>query len=634
MPTYKNETAHPDHQGRFCAPGIVVIKRLCTTTLFILLILGLVYPVVAQPSETITIQPPNLENFPLIQVAFQALDANNQPLPDLELSQLTVLENSSPVEITSLTSEYQGVHFALAINGNRELDVHDVNGFSRYEKLIQPIRDWTFKRTFQGEDTWFLVTDTGVANKSTGGGKPWADALDLYQPNFRLMQPDLTSLTSALQLLSQEVVPLGVDKALLYITPPPTPEQIAPINTLTAEARAAGIRVNVWMVGDALFLDNDQGGALINLAANAGGQFFFYTGIETFPDPDTLITSLGNLSMLTYHSKLQETGTYPLEIQVALADKTISGQSQPFYIEILPPNPILISPPARIVREITAEAEQPNSFKPATHPLSIMVEFPDGHTRPLVASRLLVDGVAVAINASPPFDTFDWDLTTLTDSDEHTIQVLVEDSLGLTASTLLTPVQIEVRRAPEPTPWSVQQVGLLITGVITVVALVLLVVWLVRRGWLSPQGRQLRSQLPPLRRETAIAPLKESHLDDKTSVYLLPLYVLSHPDDPAAIAITQRRVFLGSDPDQVDILLSDSTVDAVQAEIIFHAGEFWLHNLGGHSPVWINYELIGTEQVLLRAGDVLHFGNLGFRFTIHIDESIPQVTVSKYEPLL
>ena len=44
-------------------------------------------------------------------------------------------------------------------------------------------------------------------------------------------------------------------------------------------------------------------------------------------------------------------------------------------------------------------------------PLEIIVEFPDGHPRPLVRTTLYVDGQIAAENTAEPFNAFTWDLT-------------------------------------------------------------------------------------------------------------------------------------------------------------------------------------------------------------------------------
>mgnify|MGYP000319809720 CR=1 FL=1 len=91
------------------------------------------------------------------------------------------------------------------------------------------------------------------------------------------------------------------------------------------------------MVGDAFYLANDQGRVLVDLAASTGGQFFNYTGSEAIPNPGDLLASLGTVQTLSYTSAIAETGTHALELTLTLGEITATGESQPFYLEVLPP---------------------------------------------------------------------------------------------------------------------------------------------------------------------------------------------------------------------------------------------------------------------------------------------------------
>ena len=104
------------------------------------------------------------------------------------------------------------------------------------------------------------MTNEGLGIADASEAVSWITALDAYQPNLRQLEPGLTSLQEAIQMLQQAEATFGVDKALLYLTPPPTPDQITGVNTLAEQARQAGIQVNVWMVGEAYYLTNDQAG--------------------------------------------------------------------------------------------------------------------------------------------------------------------------------------------------------------------------------------------------------------------------------------------------------------------------------------------------------------------------------------
>ncbi|HCU56948.1 MAG TPA: hypothetical protein DF984_01750, partial [Anaerolineaceae bacterium] len=405
------------------------------------------------------------------------------------------------------------------------------------------------------------------------------------------------------------------------------------VNTLAEQSRQAGIQVNVWMVGEAYYLTNDQGGSLIEMAVSTGGQFFNYTGVETLPDLTGTLSDLGYASELTYESGLRATGSYPLGIRAALSDLEITGESLPFYITIQPPNPMLLAPPASISREAVAgEGSDTASFSPSQVDLQILVEYPDGHPRELTASRLLVDGSVVDVNVSAPFDVFSWDISGLTETGEHTIQVEVEDSLGLRAATLLTPVQIEIIEPGLYGQLSLQQIGLVVSGIIAGAGLVLLGVWLFRKFWRVNQPWWQN------RRQAALSGKGKSaseEMDGEEQRYalLLPLDSFNEPGEGNGLAVNQPRVLIGNDPQQVDLVLSSPGVDPIQAELSLEEDGFWLRHLGSPSrSTWLNYQPIGTEPVRVKPGDLLHFGELGFRFTMEVNEPDKKISISRYEP--
>ncbi|MDY6874411.1 MAG: hypothetical protein SVR81_10735, partial [Chloroflexota bacterium] len=128
---------------------------------------------VAQSAATISLRPPDLSHFPQLSIEFKALDGNRQPLTGLQPEQLTLTENGVDRPLDDLTERYRGVHFALVVNGNREMDLRDGAGVSRYEKLSAVLRNWAVDTAFRSEDVWSLVTHDGILIRDTNDGQDW-----------------------------------------------------------------------------------------------------------------------------------------------------------------------------------------------------------------------------------------------------------------------------------------------------------------------------------------------------------------------------------------------------------------------------------------------------------------------------
>jgi hypothetical protein len=551
--------ARERHRGWKVIPGgFHHPYRFVTALLFLVIVIGLVntLPAYGQVMDSLTILPPDDAAFPILSLQFKANSDPDLSIDDLDLADLSVFENGRRVTALTLDQQLTGVHFTLAINGDRRFDLRDAQGNSPYQQISTALSEWVERRRFGPEDTLTLVTQQSTPIRNTIDRNAWLEAYDNYQPDFRSMIPDLVSLETALRFAEERVVPFGVDKVLLYITPPPLLEEINAVMTLTEAALSAGIQVNVWMLGEEFFLTNTQGGVLIDLAARTGGEFFYFTGTEILPDPETYLEGLGITYTLQFESGIRETGTYTIRVVADLPVGELSGESGEFYIDVQPPKPILLSPPAVIVREPPRNWEGDlDALIPASRVIEFLLEFPDDYLRELVISRLVVDGQVVDIRDEAPFTPLTWDLTTLVETGEHMLYVEVEDSLGLTGQTILTPIQVEVELpVPEP-PLSNQQLGMIVIGVILTVTVILLIIWITRHFLGGKLAHRMAKKIFDIKRKPGTA----GHIrpEQVGGIYatLIPL------DDPGfdlehkAIPITRSQTAFGSDPERVDQVL-------------------------------------------------------------------------------
>jgi hypothetical protein len=585
----------------------------------------------AQIPGSILLQAPDISSFPEITIQFKLPSGLEDEGLQVTRERLTVLEGDSAVEVIALEEHQVGVLFSLAINGARDFDLRDAEGVSVYQQISAALADWASRRQFAPQDSWSLITTEGTLVRNLQSPDPWLTAFTAYQPNFRSMTPDLSSLETAIRSSADRVVPFGADKVVLYLTVPPLADQISTLYGLTEEARAAGVQVNVWMVGDALFLDNAQGQALFDLADITGGDFFYEGGEEPLPDPETYLDSLGSSYTLTYRSGIRETGTYPLAVELALSEGVIRGESTPLYIEVFPPEPILISPPTVINREILSDGE---ALTPGAIDIQYLVEYADEHPREIATSRLLVDGEVVAESDQPPFESLTWDLSGFDQAGEHQIQVEVVDEIGLTGRTILTPVQIEVTASELDADTNLDRKVLFGVIVMMSVAVLILLIWLGRRGWKSPVSKRIRKTLSSLTTQPSQDRVTLTPSAKQAYAILIPLGMPEEDDSSQTFKISQPRVVVGRDPDQADLVLEGSDIAQTSAVIQHWEGLTWLLDMGSSGGTWVNYQRVGRRPVQIEHGDLIHFGELGFRFTMVDSDTHQKVNVSKYHPIL
>lgn len=598
----------------------------------------------SQAEETLIMQAPDTSAFPKISVQIELPDSIELSGDDLLISQLQVLENGLEVPIQSLQKKRSGVYFTLAINGGRELDLRDSNGSSHFDKLREGLKTWASGFAFSTDAGWSLVTHEGIYAANNSSLDDWLAALMAYAPDFRGMAPSIESLSTAIQIAEARVVPFGVDKAVLYITPPPTSEQISDIQALAEQAGSAEIQVSVWMVGDPMFLHNDQGRALISLAEGTGGTFYHFSGTETLPDLTDFLSRLGFIYTLRYESLIRQTGDFPLQISANLRGKTFQADPIPFYVDVRPPKPVLVDPPTSIYRvaadqgQITSGALVGESLKAALYPdrqfVKYMVNFPDGYPRQIVASRLVVNGVVVAVKDSPPFDVITWNLSEILHAGEQIIQIEISDSLGLTGLSNEYPVQVNVDLPEAAAKPSTLECSLLIGGIITGLAVLTLLAWWVVQLIRTANLTKLKGILAKRSRKGWDAQGTLPTNPGPIYATLIPTGILGRDWEDHSIRITKPDGVFGKQPKQVDYLLQAAGVGGVHARLTLDENGFWLQDLDSVLGTWVNYRRIGAEPVKIQRGDLVHFGNCGFRFTM-VNKSLPDnVLFVPYEPIL
>jgi hypothetical protein len=162
--------------------------------------------------------------------------------------------------------------------------------------------------------------------------------------------------------------------------------------------------------------------------------------------------------------------------------------------------------------------------------------------------------------------------------------------------------------------------------------LFILVSWLVRRYW---QSDNFKSLFPARIIQDKDVGVLSSFVKDNQKAFIAKLIPLdSQIGDPEGVLhLAHSRVYIGCDPAKAELVINDLSVNDAQA-IIIHSDEgFWINDLDSDSGTWVNYIKIGRQPVRVQSGDIVHFGNCGFRFSVLEYGRSQKVTYSKYEPM-
>jgi len=577
--------------------------------------------------------------FPVVIAGLDVLDPAGNFVTGLSPDSITMLEDNQPRPLASLDELQPGVDFALALDPGPYFAYRDANAITRYEKVIQALKAWSAGRPDSLDDDLSLIPTGGAISTHLATTAAFSEALAAYRPNLQSIISDPETLSRTLDVVSEPPPQPGMKPVVLYITSVPAADSLPELDNLTQRAVDQNIRVNVWIVSSTAFYSTSGATALKDLAIRTSGQFVLFSGQEPLPDLEMYLAPVRHSYRLTYSSGILTSGGHTLSAQVNLSDGTLTSSPLSFDLNIQPPNPILVSPPAQVVRKAPdARTTSIKSFLPTLQPISLIIEFPDGRTRPLVRTTLYVDGQKVAENTTRPFDRFIWDLSSYTVSGPHVLTVEAVDSFGLSRVSLGVPVMVTIVRP---------QVGLLpflsrnsqwvaLAAILTAgVVLGLTLAWS-RRKKLHPGRPGKKGHRDPLRQSVRGNELRVGgrlswkRPEPLSEAYLVRLKEDGQPMTSPSIPIKPPEMTFGSDPIQATRILDDPSVSPLHARLRAEKGKYILTDESSVAGTWVNYEQL-TAPRSLQHGDILHMGRVSYRFMLRTapERAKPRVTPIK-----
>ena len=574
-------------------------------------------------------------SFPSITAGLDVFDSTGSVVTGLKPDAITLLEDNQPRPINQLQEVLSGVEFALALDPGPAFAFQDASAVNRYSKIVQILKDWVATHSDTLGDDLSLIPTYGNLSAHLATTAEFSAALDAYQPNLPFITPTLNTLARALDTVSESTSQPGMKRTVLFVTSPTSVEEIPTLQSLTERAVGQQVRVYVWIVSSTDFFSTSGATALKDLAIQTGGQYVLFSGDEPLPGLETYLAPLRPTYKLAYTSGILTPGGHTLAAQVNLDGQTFTSTPLTFDLNIQPPNPILVAPPEQIVRKAPDQRTfATTAFLPNQQSIDIIVEFPDGRTRPLVRTTLLVDDQKVAENTTAPFDHFNWDLSAYATSGQHILSVEALDSLGLSKTSLGVPVMVTVVRPKFGLlPFLARNSTWVSLTAILFAAAVLAVI--LTRG-------RIRGRTPRVNRKAHTDPLtqpvegatgrRKPRLPGRRpakqyDAYLVRLKEDGQPVTAPPIPIDTPLITFGSDPLQVTRILDDPSVSPLHASLREENGQYYLSDEKSTAGTWVNFELLTTPRCLQHA-DVLHIGQLSYRFMLRKppERPVPKIT--------
>ena len=631
----------------------------------------------AQGAFTATLTAPDTSDFPHLTAFLDVHDPIGEFVHGLTPQDVILQENGIQVQASELQEQKPGVQLVIAVTPGGSFTIRDTQGISRYEYLLQGLLAGTWGRQNAGGDDFSLLTMGGP--QLTHSSKPAAlqTLLETYKPDDPNAIPSLEVLASALQVASDPTVRPGMERAILFITSPQETDVSLGLQSIISSASQQNIHINVWLVAAAEEFDSPATNQLRHLADQTHATFFAFSHNEPVPNLETLLEPLRYIYQLGYNSQITSAGSQQVAAQVTLGNESITTSEQSFELNLQPPVPTIMNPPAEIVRNYSSQPTQGTTVKtddllPVEQVLKIQVVYPDGYDRSIAIARLYVDDVIAAENTSPPFNQFIWDLRPYTQDGLHNLRVEVTDNLGLVGKTGDTSVNIMVPSTTQGMIIAVSQKQSLVIGATVLVSASILVLVLILGGRIHPKPHpgqvkhtsgasektrpagyreRLRQSRDPVTQPVKINPtsqvrarpptmswferipwLKRKEKPLPVMAYLLPLVGSDEPTLPSPLQITTEDVTLGSDPHQVDLVLLDPSIERVHARIHHADGSFLITDAGTVAGTWVNYDQVGSPGTYLEHADIIHLGRIGFRFKLSEPGQSRKIFVTPLEP--
>lgn len=593
----------------------------------------------AQSGLRLRLSEADLSQFPKVTFYLDVYDQRGGFVSDLTLRNVRLTEDGQDRIVNETFLTQPGLDAIVAINLSSTLSNRSSSGATRFQELNAVLLNWiNFLPVTSEMDRYTLTGNEGVLVERNKERSAFTQALQKYQPNLFNLKPTLASLESALEIAAKGSVVQYGKQAIFYLTALPVESELQKLPNLIQRANQLKVPVFVWLVAADASENSQAALALNELAQKTGGQFFLYGESKQAPNPEEYFLPLRYTYRVRYTSAVKESGSHRVAVQVQRGDQTAISPELKFSITLGNPIPELVNAPLQLTRDWVADANNNLVLQPDLIILQVKVNFPDGYPRQLKASRLIVDGQVVIQNTQPPFEYFGWPLRNYRSSGDHTLQVEVEDILGYAGKSITITIPITV--PPRTTSFWVRVVDFLSNG-----------------GWMIPAGLllaagfyfayQQREHLIHLlekrkaeKEMETFDPLTQPVLTENGEVVdgriaegnlqpnqtapstaAPPRLVWAGSKPPAkeyqSIALTQSEMTIGRDAKECQIILRLPSIERVHAVISLAAdGHARIANRSEKNGTWLNYAPLSTTGTILHAGDLIHFGQVAFRYEI------------------
>ncbi|MGB7538049.1 MAG: FHA domain-containing protein [Anaerolineales bacterium] len=422
--------------------------------------------------------------FPEVRVQILVLGPGGLESAAPTRESLSLSENNRSVEY-EIEQQEMGAEIGFVMDAGTGLYSGSATGATRLQEMKDAISDLTQDPLLlTGKDIFYVIAQEPNGSQVLVNPETPAtqipNILSQYNPptTYNYSYP-LGGVSALLDFYAKEnSAGVGRAQAIVVFSGKMAVDKKYPMASVVAKAKAMGIRVHTVQVRHTMA----EQATLEQLAAETGGRFFYYTaeGPASIAGLKPLLTGIRTQYILTYRSPNPESGTRVVAVSMQYGQNEKPALAQ-YEVTVEPPVAVIRSPgeDQTVSPESYVPTEDPQATPATGIVVTASVSWPDSHPRKIKQATLLVNGDPQSVLSEPSDQlTFVWNPAKETAQGPVTLQIQIEDELGLVGLSDQIVVRIEAgSSALLPFELSLNNILAILAFLLAVAAVVLVVVF-------------------------------------------------------------------------------------------------------------------------------------------------------------
>jgi len=617
------------------------------TKLMALVLLGASFlnftrPQAAVDNATFIITQVDAQAFPMVNVAFRAVDDKNQAIPGLAKQDVSLYEEGQQVAAFDLTElEDAPLHVTFVIDLGRYANYKGF-GLASVRRALTHFVDGDY---FQdSKDTVQVLARVGEGQSDqtilllepTQSGAEFIDFINSlsFNPSSGATQ-GLLAIEDALGGMAIADDPGLVSTAVVFLAN--IIDRPAANEALASAQGLAQLSMDNFATIYALHTRSGGGNSepLRALADGTGGQYLLLLpNTDQRSELDRLYRQIAGQRgyyLASYRSQSGASGPRSVAVVSSGKPSAAATSTGEYAVSLQAPVILVTTPLDGSHYDINIKRDRDDQLLFSMETISIAAKlgsWPDGHARSLTRAELLVEGVSVSSSELEPEASnfsFTWDITSLSTEEgtrTSSIRVRATDEFGLVGES--DPITVELNVVEERTFLQNCLSNILTPPCLAAFVLPPVVVLALAGVGAGVLVFVLNRRLKPVTEastpETPQTILVEEQLAPQPGRQVLArLHVLLGPVElqGADLPIHQYVTSFGREPQESDIAFyagSSSSISAKHCTLQLYFGKFYLTDNKSRNGTRINGDLIEPDKpVLLKEGDEIVLGDLALR---------------------